>query len=80
MAGIEMKYKGGGFIPKVPARDLSADEVKQFGHDRLLRSGLYEDVKKPKPKKAKAIKVAYEDEVQDLSDELEAIEETFEED
>ena len=35
-------YEGNGAsIPNVPARDLSADEVKRFGFKRLLKSGLY---------------------------------------
>jgi hypothetical protein len=38
-----MKYIGGGFIDGVPMRDLSEKEVKLYGHDRLLASGLYVD-------------------------------------
>lgn len=38
-----MKYIGNGFIPGVPARDLSEEEVKEFGKRWLKRSGLYED-------------------------------------
>lgn len=51
-----MRYIGeGSWIPGVPARDLSADEVRMFDKDKLLRSGLYEEWIKPKPKpKAKA--------------------------
>jgi hypothetical protein len=36
-----MKYLGKGFIPGVPARDLTIAEVKLYGRDRLLASGLY---------------------------------------
>lgn len=36
-----MKYKGKGFIIGVPARDLTAAEVRRYGKDRLLSSGLY---------------------------------------
>lgn len=36
-----MKYKGGGFIVGVPARNLTTSEVKLYGKDRLLSSGLY---------------------------------------
>ena len=46
-----MKYIGNGsFTVGVPARELSPDEVKKYGHDWLLASGLYEDlyIKPPK--------------------------------
>ena len=36
-----LKYKGGGFLRGVPARDLQEDEVAKFGHSFLVRSGLY---------------------------------------
>lgn len=37
-----MKYIGEGkFIPGIPARDLTTAEVKLYGKDRLLASGLY---------------------------------------
>ena len=78
MAGIKMRYKGNGFMHGVPNRDLSDLEVKIFGIDRLRASGLYEEVK-PKPKKKPAASV-YEDEVDLLSQEIEKIESTFEED
>ena len=49
----KMKYKtGSGFYVGVPARDLTAQEVKKYGHDFLLSLGLYEDAEQPKPKKA----------------------------
>lgn len=36
----------GGFLPGVPARDMSAEEVAQYGGAKqLIRSGLYEPVK-----------------------------------
>ena len=41
-------YRGGGFIPGVPARDLSPDEVKQHGESSLLASGLYMRPRKSK--------------------------------
>ncbi len=47
----KMRYKGNGFKVGVPARDLSAAEVKRFGRDYLLSLGLYEDAYQPKPKK-----------------------------
>ena len=67
-----VRYIGGGFLPNIPARDLSADEVKQYGLKRLLTSGLYEDLYPPKK-----TKVDYEVEVKQLSEELEKLEETF---
>ena len=36
-----LKYKGGGFLRGVPARDLKDDEVAQYGYSYLVRSGLY---------------------------------------
>ena len=42
-----LRYLGHGeFIPGVPARDLNAEEVKKFGEERLLKSNLYEEVKR----------------------------------
>lgn len=42
-----MKYIGNGnFLPNVPARDLTEEEVKQFGKKFLLDSGLYKEIKK----------------------------------
>ena len=78
-----LRYIGGGFIPKVPARDLMADEVKKYGLTKLLASGLYEDLYPPKPAKAKKKKkkpepLKYEEEVDLLSDELDKIDEIFE--
>jgi hypothetical protein len=75
MAKIKMRYLGGGWVHNIPSRDLTEDEVKRYGKERLLASGLYEEVSKPKK-----TKITYEDEVDLLSDELEVIEETFEED
>jgi hypothetical protein len=39
-----MKYIGKGFIPGIPARDLTNSEVKYFGKDRLLASKLYVEI------------------------------------
>ena len=36
-----MKYIGHGFIVGIPARDLTTAEVKLYGKERLLASGLY---------------------------------------
>lgn len=42
---ISLRYTGagyGGFLPNVPARDLTAAEVEEFGgRQALLASGLY---------------------------------------
>ena len=45
-----MKYIGNGFLRGIPARDLTAAEVKKFGKERLLQSGLYAEVKAKKKK------------------------------
>jgi hypothetical protein len=38
-------YIGNGFWqPGYPARDLTEDEVKEFGKDKLLATGLYKEV------------------------------------
>jgi len=42
-----LRYIGGGFIPKIPARDLSAEEAKKFGIEKLIKSGLYKDLYPP---------------------------------
>jgi hypothetical protein len=47
----KLKYLGGGFLPKIPARDLTAAEAKKYGLEKLIASGLYEEAYKPKPKK-----------------------------
>lgn len=39
-----MRYTGKGFIAGVPARDLTDEEAERFSRERLLNSGLYEDV------------------------------------
>ena len=73
MAGIEgLKYLGGGFIGKVPARDLTATEVFKYGKKRLIESGLYAEYE--------PVVIEYEEDIEVLNDELEAIENTFEED
>jgi hypothetical protein len=45
-----LKYLGGGFIRGVPARNLTDEEVKKYGKARLLKSGLYKEVKTKAPK------------------------------
>jgi hypothetical protein len=44
------KYKGGGFVPGIPARDLSDEEVQAIGEDVLKASGLYEKVENRREK------------------------------
>ena len=39
IAGLH--YLGGGFLPGVPARDLTPLEVERYGRDILLATGLY---------------------------------------
>ena len=44
---MKVKYVGkGAWMIGVPARDLNAEEVKKFGEERLLKSNLYEEVKR----------------------------------
>ena len=49
MSDKALIYTGGGHggsLPDIPARDLTADEVKRIGKKLLLDSKLYEE---PKP-------------------------------
>ena len=40
-------WKGTAWLPGIPARDLTDEEVKQFGGEKkLIASGLYEAPKK----------------------------------
>lgn len=59
---VVLKYVGGGtFIIGIPARDLTAAEVKEHGGMvELCKTGLYERVAPPveKPMKAKKKKTA----------------------
>ena len=53
-----LKYNGSGFIPGIPARDLTSDEVKKYGGTKfLLETGLYYE----KPKKKKEVKIVVEE-------------------
>lgn len=50
---MKLKYVGGGFLPGVPARDLSAEETEQHGGAQaLIASGLYVEDKPAAGKKA----------------------------
>lgn len=42
------KEKGAEGLPGIPARDLSDEEVKKFGKENLLGTGLYAEPKKEK--------------------------------
>ena len=66
----KLTYLGHGFIAGIPARDLEGDEIEKYGKERLLNSGLYRD----------DTPLSYDDEVEAMTEELEMIEETFEED
>ena len=54
-----MKYIGGGYLAGVPARDLTADEVRKYGRERLLKSGLYIEVR-AKSKRSEAAETVTE--------------------
>ena len=50
-----MKYIGKGFIPGIPARNLTLAEVKRFGKEYLLSTGLYVEKLSVKEKVKEAI-------------------------
>lgn len=52
-----LKYVGFGFLPGVPARDLTDEEAKEYGRGRLLESGLYLDEKSDKDASHKPTKL-----------------------
>lgn len=59
---MKMRYIGeGGFVAGVPARDLSAVEVEKYGKAFLLSTGLYQEVKTIKQKRAVKPKPVTED-------------------
>ena len=48
-----LEYIGdGSFLPGVPSRNLSLNEVKHYGRKRLLDSGLYVEFEKKMDKQA----------------------------
>ena len=56
-----LKYLGKGFIPGVPARDLTEEEAQQYGGRlALIRSGLYKDDHPTRVVNAKAILDGYD--------------------
>ena len=53
---IVLKYIGWGFLPGIPARDLSAEDVERYSDkDALIATGLYAEPEKPKRKAKVAI-------------------------
>lgn len=50
---VMLIYVGkGAFLPNIPARDLSDEEVEHYGGEKaLVASGLYEPVSAPVPSK-----------------------------
>lgn len=40
----------GAYLPNIPARDLTSEEVSRFGKKLLLDSGLYAEPSTPKTK------------------------------
>jgi len=56
---MTLKYIGQAFIPGIPARDLSDEEVEEYGGEAfLVGSGLYEKVEAMPP--ANKMKTKYE--------------------
>ena len=48
-----LKYIGKGFIVGIPARDLTAEEVKKHGGEKVLvDTGLYAKPKSPAKKRS----------------------------
>ena len=39
---IKWKYLGGGYVPGIPARDLTQDEAEVIGNELIKKSGLYQ--------------------------------------
>lgn len=54
-----LKYIGKSFIVGIPARDLTDEEVRRFGKQKLLDSGLYTEARKKNSKET--VKQADED-------------------
>lgn len=47
---MKLKYIGQAFIPGIPARDLTEEEVEKYGGvDFLLATGLYQQVEEKAP-------------------------------
>lgn len=39
------KYLGGAFLPGIPARDLTDEEAKKYGLEKVKKSNLYKHIK-----------------------------------
>jgi hypothetical protein len=49
-----LKYEGNSILPGVPARDLTAEEVEQYGGEKfLIGTGLYKATTPEKSDKKK---------------------------
>lgn len=47
MNEIKLVYTGHGFVPGIPARDLTGEEVEQYGGEKyLIETGQYSKPKK----------------------------------
>jgi len=45
-----LRWNGKGIVYGIPARDLTDEEVKEYGGEaKLLRTGLYEKMETPRP-------------------------------
>ena len=54
MLSDKLRYVGAGFIPGIPARDLTAEEVQQYGGVKtLIATQLYRREKQPPKKEGK---------------------------
>ena len=52
MQKYELIYNGQGFLVGVPSKNLTKAEVKKYGKDWLLASGLYQEYQ---PKRVKHV-------------------------
>ncbi|MBA4420271.1 MAG: hypothetical protein C0391_03915 [Anaerolinea sp.] len=57
-----LKFVGKSWIPNIPARDLTDEEVKKFGEEYLVKTGLYIRVKEESRAKADEINLKVEKE------------------
>ena len=48
--GPYLRYKGGGFLPGVPARDMTIQEAQKAVISFLVKQGMYELVRPPRRK------------------------------
>ena len=50
LKGPYLRYKGGGFLPGVPARDMTIQEAHKAVISFLVKQGMYELVRPPRRK------------------------------